>query len=76
MIIHATLEKRASATLKNVKKQDMSGSEMAIEALRQIADEEKRYSEAQQGMLEDLERGYDLGTHGKIGWTRDDLHER
>jgi len=49
---------------------------MVTKALRQIADEENGYAEAQRGMLEDLRKGYNLGTRGKIGWTRDDLHER
>ena len=49
---------------------------MLTQALRQIADEEDGYAEAQRLMLADLKKGYRLGTHGKIGWTRDDLHER
>ncbi len=49
---------------------------MITKALRQIADEENGYVEARRGMLEDLRKGYSLGTRGKIGWTRDDLHER
>ena len=51
-------------------------TDLELEALRQIADEENRYAEAQQGMLQDLKNGYDLGTAGKISGTRDDLHER
>ncbi|MEK7405376.1 MAG: hypothetical protein AAB225_09730 [Acidobacteriota bacterium] len=31
---------------------------------------------AQRAMLRDLRRGYDLGTRGKIAWSRDSLHER
>jgi predicted transcriptional regulator len=57
-------------------KQDTSISAMITKALRRIADEENGYAEAQRGMLEDLRKGYSLGTRGKIGWTRDDLHER
>jgi hypothetical protein len=49
---------------------------MDTKAVLQIADQEDRYSRAHQGMLKDLESGYDLGTAGKISWTRDDLHER
>ncbi len=67
---------RSSSTLKSVKKQDTSVSAMPAEALGQIADEEKRYTQAQQGMLEDLKVGYDPGARGKISWTRDDLHKR
>ena len=42
---------------------------MLTRALRQIADEEDGYAEAQRGMLADLRKGYRLGTHGKIGWN-------
>jgi hypothetical protein len=49
---------------------------MDTKAVLQIADQEDRYNRAEQGMLKDLERGYDLGTAGKISWTKDDLHER
>jgi len=57
-------------------KQDKSVSGMLTEALRQIADEADGYAEARRQMLKDLQKGYNLGTYGKIGWTRDDLHER
>jgi len=49
---------------------------MLTETLRQIVDEEAGYAEAQRLMLADLKKGYRLGTHGKIGWSRDELHER
>jgi predicted transcriptional regulator len=57
-------------------KQDTSISAMVTKALRQIADEENGYAKARRGMLEDLRKGFSLGTRGKISWTRDDLHER
>ena len=57
-------------------KQDTSLSAMLTRALRQIADEEDGYARVQRRMLEDLQKGYNLGTHGKMGWTRDELHER
>ncbi len=57
-------------------KHETSISAMVTKALRQIADEENGYAEARRGMLEDLKKGYNLGTRGKIDWTRDDLHER
>ena len=34
------------------------------------------YEQARKQALEDLKRPLDLGTHGKITWTRDELHER
>jgi predicted transcriptional regulator len=57
-------------------KQDTSLSAMLTRALQQIIDEESGYADAQRRMLKDLRKGYDLGTHGKISWTRNDLHER
>jgi Ribbon-helix-helix protein, copG family len=57
-------------------KQETSLSAMLTRALRRIADEEDGYAEARRRMLKDLRKGYPLGTHGKIGWTRDALHER
>lgn len=55
---------------------DTSVSAMLTRALRQIADEEDGYAEANRRMLTDLRKGYRLGTHGKIGWTRDEMHVR
>jgi hypothetical protein len=49
---------------------------MLTRTLRQIANEGDGYEEAQRQMLNDVKKGYRLGTHGKIGWTRDELHER
>jgi len=57
-------------------KQGTSICSMVTRALWQIADEENGYAKARRGMLEDLRKGYRLGTRGRIGWTRDDLHER
>ena len=57
-------------------KQDTSLSAMLIRALEQIADQESGYAEACAGMLQDLKKGYKLGTKGTIGWDRDSLHER
>lgn len=34
------------------------------------------YEEARERYLHILDRGFDLGTHGHITWTRDELHER
>ena len=57
-------------------KQDTSISAMVTRALWQIADEDSGYAEAQRAMLEDLRKGYSLGTRGKTGWKRCDLRER
>jgi predicted transcriptional regulator len=57
-------------------KRETSLSAMLSRMLEQMADSEEGYAEARRGMLNDLKEGYDLGTKGRIGWTRDSLHER
>jgi hypothetical protein len=57
-------------------KQDTSISALLAATLSQLADQEEGYAEAQNAMLADLARGYDLGTQGTIAWSRDSLHER
>ena len=68
------------ALLRRVKviaaERDTSLSAMLTRALEQIADQESGYAEARAGMLQDLKKGYKLGTKGTIGWDRDSLHER
>ena len=55
---------------------ESSISRLLTEALSKVADEEAGYQAAKEGMLRDLRTGYDLGTHGRISWTRDSLYER
>jgi hypothetical protein len=57
-------------------KRDTSISALLTSAVSQLANEEEGYAEARDGMLADLAPGYDLGTHGRITWSRDSLHER
>jgi predicted transcriptional regulator len=57
-------------------KQDTSISALLAATLSQVADQEEGYAEARDAMLADLARGYNLGTQGKIAWSRDSLHER
>ncbi|MCW5982072.1 MAG: hypothetical protein KIT09_28560 [Bryobacteraceae bacterium] len=57
-------------------RQDTSLSALLTRALHQIVDAEEGYEKARRSMLTDLKQGYQLGTGGKIGWTRDSLHER
>ena len=57
-------------------KRDTSVSAMLTKAMHHLADEEDGYTEAQRGMLDDLDTGYSLGTGGRIQWSRDSLHER
>jgi len=51
-------------------------SALLAATLSQLADQEEGYAEARDAMLADLAEGYDLGTQGKITWSRDSLHER
>lgn len=51
-------------------------SRMLTEQLDELLDRESGYERARRRSLATLERGYDLGTGGKITWTRDELHER
>jgi predicted transcriptional regulator len=57
-------------------RQDTSISALLTATLSQLADREEGYPQACQAMLEDLAKGYDLGTQGRITWSRDSLHER
>jgi len=57
-------------------KQDTSMSALLTRAVRQIVDQEDGYAKAARGFIRDMRKGYNLGAHGKIGWTRDELHER
>jgi predicted transcriptional regulator len=55
---------------------DSSISAMLVQALEQVADDETGFANARRGMLRDLKKGYNLRTNGKIGWSRDSIHER
>ena len=46
------------------------------EFLTEAVAQEDRYANARSRHLEALRQGADLGTRGRIGWTREDLHER
>jgi hypothetical protein len=56
-------------------KRDTSIPALLTRALERIADG-KGYADARRGMLNDLRKGYELGTHGKTRWTRDSVHDR
>ncbi len=55
---------------------DSSISALLAHSLQQIADQEEGYRAAHRGMLEDLRKGFNLGTKGQIAWSRDSVHER
>jgi predicted transcriptional regulator len=57
-------------------KRDTSISALLAATLSDLADQEEGYAEARDAMLADLAKGYPLGSHGMIDWSRDSLHER
>ena len=67
-------------TLREVKiiaaKRGTSVLAMLREKLEALVTEESDYARAKREALAALEHGYNLGTQGKVSWTRDELHER
>lgn len=67
-------------TLRDVKvlaaRRGTSVSALLSETLAGILARESGYAAAKERGLSSLRRGFDLGTGGEIGWSRDDLHER
>lgn len=57
-------------------KRRISLSALLTQLLSEMVAEESGYLGAQRRHLANLERGFDLGTNGMIGWKREDLHER
>jgi predicted transcriptional regulator len=55
---------------------DTSISGLMVEKLKEIVDEEHGYEEARERSLDRLREGFDLGTAGRMSWTRDESHER
>lgn len=55
---------------------DSSISALVTEKLTELVEEETGYAQARAHALELLDQGFDLGTKGKVSWTRDELHER
>jgi hypothetical protein len=41
-----------------------------------VRSNEDDYERAKRHAVAAMKKGYDLGTHGKRTWTRDELHER
>lgn len=53
-----------------------SVSGLLTEVLEEIVKKEDLYEKARLRHVEMLDKGFDLGTEGKIGWSRENLHER
>ena len=55
---------------------ETSISGLLVEALEQLVRSDDSYEKARLRWMEDIKQPRDLGTGGKITWTRDELHER
>lgn len=53
-----------------------SVSQILARMLREMVERETGYDAARQRSLALLREGADLGTGGRLTWSRDDLHER
>ncbi len=67
-------------TLQEIKliavKRNTSVSALLGGLLEDLVAKETRYHQAQQEFMALAEEGCDLGTDGKVFWSRDELHER
>jgi hypothetical protein len=67
-------------TLREVKvlaaRRGTSVSALLSQTLADLIASESGFAAARERSLAALGRGWDLGTGGKIGWDRDELHER
>lgn len=53
-----------------------SVSRLLAETLEEIVKKEDSYENARLYHIKILEKGFDLGTEGKVTWRREDLYER
>ena len=53
-----------------------SVSQLLAGVLRETVERESGYDRAKERSLSMLSEGMDLGTDGRMTWSRDDLHER
>ena len=57
-------------------KKGTSLSAMAAEFFTSLTRRDSAYEHAHKRHLAMMHRGFNMGTHGKATWTRDELHER
>lgn len=55
---------------------DTSVSELIRQAAAKAANDDESYEQARDGMIADMQNARDLGTKGRIAWSRDSLHDR
>ena len=67
-------------TLQKVKqlaaRQHTSISRLLTNTLEEMLASQENYDRARERQRMTLQKGFDLGTEGKITWKREDLHER
>jgi hypothetical protein len=51
-------------------------TQLMTDAIRALLEEEEHGSKAKRRFLERIRNAPDRGTRGKIGWRREELHER
>jgi hypothetical protein len=56
--------------------QNQSMTALMAEAIRGLMERGRQTSQAKRRFLERIRKAPDRGTAGRIGWTRDELHER
>ena len=55
---------------------DTSVSRLVADALKEIVERKTGYQQARRRSIARLEKGFHLGTDGRVRWTRDELHDR
>lgn len=56
--------------------EDKSISEFIRESIDEKIKKDTGYKEAMERQIKLMKKGFDLGTKGRITWTREELHER
>ena len=57
-------------------RRDTSISALVADKIGELIEEETGYARARSRALELLADGFDLGTRGRVAWSRDSLHDR
>lgn len=55
---------------------NVSLSGLLTQTLADLVAHQEAYEQARQRNLSLLKSGFDLGTHGRVTWKREDLHDR
>lgn len=75
--ITLSVPKKVLAKFKEIAfRRQKSVSGLMVELIEDTVSQEEGYRVARERYLRRMATGMDLHTQGKIGWQRDDLHER